>query len=148
MSEVDKSDHLIVLVDDVLGKANPELTTRDAGGLSLRNGKIAYVERGGFGWMAETMVHELGHNLGLGDDEDENGNNYMSYASQRTSFNFEQLQSIHGAYLEGNLNNGRNYSVAGSSQKNWYYHTSTNEQPYYLSVKIGQIIPRKIFNTN
>ncbi|MEP3385316.1 MAG: RHS repeat-associated core domain-containing protein, partial [Flavobacteriaceae bacterium] len=154
VDDVDSSDHLQVIVDDVEGKS---AKGGEAGGLAPYDGKVSYVEAGGFfspvgmQFMTDTGVHELGHNFGLKHNwedflPDSNGsNNYMGYSSERWGgFSIKQLQLI-TRNIEF-LNQGSPTQKAPSSSNNWIYHNSTNSQPYDFNVKKGDIIPTIIKN--
>ena len=69
IDDVDSSDHLLAIVDNVEGES---ADGSPAGGLGEFNGQIAYVESGQWWqdtasneWMVQTGVHEWGHNFGL-----------------------------------------------------------------------------------
>jgi RHS repeat-associated protein len=146
LSDVKKSDHLLAIVDDV------EFTDDkggDAAGIATFGGKIAYVEASSNKtWMAETGIHEWGHNFGLEhnwkDDftDSKSPTNYMSYSNFRTgSFSVQQLQSIIGSANSGSLNQGSPTQGAPTTTNNWFYNNSTTTQPYDFNVKQGDIIP-------
>jgi RHS repeat-associated protein len=144
MDEVETSDHLIVVVDDVLGKADPALTTQDAGGRASINGKIAYLENtNNFNYLLESAVHEIGHNMGLRHSDYGTGN-YMSYDQERNNFTSLQIMQMFNMSHNGALNQGSNNERSIKSSNNWFFHTSTNEQPYKKNVKAGEIIPKTL----
>jgi len=150
LSDVKKSDHLLAIVDDVEGKS---ADGSEAGGLGPYGGQIAYVEAGSKAWMAESGIHEWGHNFRLlhnwEDDFTDNKSptNYMSYSNFRTgSFSVQQLQSIVGSAAGGSLNQGNPTQKSMNSSNNWFWNTSTNTQPYDFNIKKGDIIPTIIAN--
>jgi hypothetical protein len=67
-NEVNPRDHLLVLVDEVLGGGDPNLGggrgKDSATGLADVDGKVGYVEAS-TGDEEHTALHELGHMLGL-----------------------------------------------------------------------------------
>ena len=138
MAEVSESDHLIVLVDNVLGKADPSLGGGDAGGLAAL-GKIGYVE----GSSISTAVHEFGHMMGLGHSPNGTGN-VMSYDSKRTNFTHSQMNDMLGNVPMANQ--GSNRTTARYTTNNRLYHTSTNVQPWEFNVKKGDVIPAFLVN--
>gem|GEM_PF-2526620 len=155
--EVNKSDHLLAIVDDVTGSS---AKGGDAGGIANMNGKIAYVESSGglftktpsFEFMTDTGVHELGHNFGLQHNwtdqfsDDNSATNYMSYSLNPSgSFSIQQLNHITGN-ANDTLNQGSPTQKATESSNNYFYNTSTNSQPYDFNVKKGDIIPTIINN--
>lgn len=159
MDGVAESDHLIAIVDDVTGAADKG---RDAGGRAARDGKIAYVERGGFKWMKEAMIHEFGHNLGIPHTFDENvslgitdvtaddPSNYMSYSNSPYKFTKGQVSYVYKQLISDrdagghNLNVGANYERAIKSSNNWFWNTSTEKAPYDFNVTKGQKMPRRL----
>ncbi len=156
ISEVDSSDHLQVIVDDVEGKS---AKGGEAGGIAPYDGKVSYVEAGGLfnpvsgEFMTDTGVHELGHNFGLEHSwvdflpDTNTGHNYMDYSSERWGgFSIKQLQII-TRNIES-LNQGSPTQRAPSSSNNWIYHNSTNSQPYDFNVKKGDVVPTIINNNN
>ncbi|MEC7262380.1 MAG: RHS repeat-associated core domain-containing protein, partial [Bacteroidota bacterium] len=157
IDDVDSSDHLIALVDNVEGKS---AKGGDAGGLAKFGGQIAYVETKGnwyqknasFPWMVAAGVHELGHNFGLlhnwedNFDDSNSPNNYMGYSGNFGSFSTSQLNKIIGGYNAGDLNKGNPTQRATGSSYNLLWHTSTNTEPYDFNVKKGDIIPTILNN--
>ncbi len=154
ISEVDSSDHLQVIVDDVEGK---NAKGGEAGGIAPYDGKVSYVEAGSLfnpvsgEFMTDTGVHELGHNFGLEHSwvdflpDTNTGHNYMDYSSERWGgFSIKQLQLI-TRNIES-LNQGSPTQKAPSSSNNWIYHNSTNSEPYDFNVKRGDIVPTIINN--
>jgi hypothetical protein len=143
MNEVDESDHLIVIVDDVV----PDGWFTSRRGLARMNGKIGYAEfHGGF---FKTMVHEFGHNLGLnhswedGYDDTNTDVNYMSYGgSSRKSFSASQVIQIKRNVYQ--MNQGENFEIAPKTTNNWFWNTSSNLRPYYFNVSEGDKIPKII----
>jgi hypothetical protein len=146
MGDVSPSDHLIAIVDNVEGKADPNLGGGDAGGLAERNGKIAYIENDSeSNWLVSTSIHELGHNFGL--DHERNGSgNWMSYDKNPSKYEPWQLLQIVDDAKKGRLNQGQNYERSIKSTNNWFWHTSTNTAPYYKNTIAGERIPKTIQN--
>lgn len=147
MDDVSASDHLITIVDDVLGQADSKGGGGNAGGLAARSGKISYIESNSLssGAMVSTGVHEIGHNLGFGHNFSD-PSNHMSYSNSGSQFSFGQLRSAVMDSKNGRLNQGSNYSIARQSSGNWLWHRSTNEAPYDFNVTRGQRIPRVLLN--
>ena len=146
MEDVDPSDHLLVVVDDVTGKADPALGGGDAGGLSRVRGLIAYVENtSNMNFLIESSIHEIGHNLGLGHTNNGTGN-YMSYDQSRNGFTGLQIMQIFNMAKNGALNKGLNSERSIKSTNNWFYHTSSNVAPYYKNTSQGDRIPKTIPN--
>ena len=138
MSQVNKSDHLIVFINDVTGSADKNLGGGEAGGRAALIGKIAYVEKGRPQWMADAMIHELGHDLGLSHSQNGTGN-YMSYDKTYTNFTYQQLQEVHGnVEAVGKTSN----SAKSDKTDSWFWgHTSTQKEPWDDDVKKGEKIP-------
>ncbi len=146
MDDVSSSDHLIAIVDDVTGNADPALGGGGAGGLGAMNGKISYVQNSSnIGWMVNASIHELGHNFGLGHEKNGTGN-WMSYDKERSRFQPWQLLYIVDDAKKGRLNQGANSERSIISTNNWFYNTSTNTAPYYKNIKSGQKMPKTLTN--
>jgi RHS repeat-associated protein len=148
MSEVGKTDNLIVIVDDV-EQSGGLVDTRVGEG--LHNGLISYVEvplfsglLRSFDDMVHTMVHEWGHNAGLTEVEHGVANTPMTYNSPGTAFSTDQLREITSASRSRELNKGSNSEIAGRASSNHLWHASTQAQPYDFNVKQGQVIPKTI----
>lgn len=138
MNDVNDGDHLMVIVDDVevIGDLFKDKTV----GLALNKGKIGYVETMTRDKMLNTMVHEFGHNLGLGHEAQEG--NYMSYATkEKLSFSGNQIKRAFNNGIGGVLNQGTNSERAIKSTNNLLWNTSTNKKPYDFNVTQGQKIP-------
>jgi hypothetical protein len=151
MSQVKPTDHLLVLVDEVTYKTK---TGGDANGLGLLGYQISYIENhqsNSYSDLVKTIIHEVGHNLGLehtwednieGNDNDPN--NYMSYSNTTNSFSIEQVRSVVSDAQGGRLNKGQN------SVKAWYSHgplnQSTNENSSLNGQKKGESVPLPIYN--
>lgn len=147
MDDVSSSDHLLVIVDDVTGKADPALGGGEAGGRADIGGKVAYVEAGmGYQFTVESGVHEIGHNLGLNHERNGTGN-FMSYDNRRTHFDRLQMRSLGNLYKNGGQNLNGNSQRSIHNTNNWFYNTSSNEAPWYKNTSVGERIP-KIINTH
>jgi RHS repeat-associated protein len=150
MTNVSAQDHLIVAVDDVLGTADPKAPggIMDAGGVASLYGKIAYVENSSsLSWISESIIHELSHNFGLQHDfTAQNAGNFLSYDKKRTFFTPIQMKEITLNALGHKLNQGTNFEISGKTTNNWFYNTSTNEDPYKKNTKVGEVIPKTIKN--
>lgn len=147
MSQINKSDNLIVIVDDV--EQGDGFDTRV--GVGEHNGLISYVEVPlfagivrSFDDMVHTMVHEWWHNAGLTGAEHAVENTPMSYGNRGTVFSGDQLRQITMASRNNELNKGGNSEIAGQSSNNRLWHASTQAQPYDFNVKQGQVIPKTI----
>ena len=146
--DVKDDQHLITIVDDVTGKADPD-KGGDAGGLAETGGKIAYVQKGEAGWMAQSMVHEFGHNIGLDHSWKDNmnstddGRNYMDYTNNRNNLSPEQVAESFGQYNSGKLNQGVGYQKAANDS--YTIGRTTNEQPY-RTIRAGQRMPKPLTN--
>ena len=145
MDDVQDSDHLIAIVDDV---EKPNTLIEGRVGVAITSGKIGYAEvpallitGRGFNDMIETMVHEWGHNAGLGSDQHATANNPMSYSNRGSAFTNEQVTFIYGDALNGQLNKGSNSQPASASSNNRLWHASTQQEPYDFNIKKGQKIP-------
>lgn len=147
MDEVSSSDHLLVVVDDVLGKADPKLGGGDAGGIGADQGKVAYIENTkNLDFLVEQGVHEIGHNMGADHYTGTDPGNFMSYDQSRWHFDKQQITAMYRNSLGGYLNMGSNSQQAVQSTNNWFFHTSTNEEPYYKNVQAGQLMPMILVN--
>jgi RHS repeat-associated protein len=141
MDDVSSTDHLLVVVDDVTGKADPALGGGEAGGLAKIYGKIAYVENtSDKDFLIENSVHEIGHNMGLRHEANGAGN-YMSYDQVRWKFSPLQLMMMYNMSKNGALNKGSNSQRSVQTTNNWFFHTSSNIAPYKLNTKVGERIP-------
>jgi hypothetical protein len=146
MSDVKKTDHLMVVVDDVTGKS---AKGGPAGGLAEMGGKIAYVEAGGnSSSMGGLMVHEFGHNMGLshnwdsGYKDDDGATNYMGYGAMQNQMVGAQLNQASLKYNLGQLNQGNNYEVLkGDYQTNGL---TTQGMPLQYNVGRGGKIPKRL----
>jgi RHS repeat-associated protein len=125
MDDVASSDHLLVVVDDVTGQADPALGGGEAGGVAIPNGKISYVENtSNFNFLVENSVHEIGHNmLGMGHYKNGTGN-YLSYDQKRTNFTGLQMIQMYNMSKNGVLNQGANSERSIQSTNNWFFHNS------------------------
>jgi hypothetical protein len=137
MSDVKKTDHLMVVVDDVTGKS---AKGGPAGGLAEMGGKIAYVEAGNSSFTSGNMVHEFGHNIGLshnwdsGYKEDDGATNYMGYGDVKNQMAGVQLNQSLLKYNFGELNKGNNFEVL----KNDYQTNGTTTQRTPLEYNVGK----------
>ncbi|MCP9750044.1 hypothetical protein EGI32_03545 [Ferruginibacter sp. HRS2-29] len=141
MDDVFDSDHLLAIVDDV--ESMTDIFSDKTVGMARLNGKIAYAEKTSFGMLLNTMTHEFGHNLGLGHSDDPD--NYMSNAkSDRQNFTGTQIKTAFNNSMQGKLNKGSNSERAIRASNNWFWHNSTNTEPYDFNVKQGQRIPATV----
>jgi hypothetical protein len=148
MSQVAASDHLIVITDNVTGDADQSLSPGSkAGGIANPNSKIGYVANSkNMDWQYKSVIHELGHNFGLGHEK--NGSkDIMSYDKDRQrNFNPLQLIQIFNRAKNGALNKDSNSEVSKGNSNNWFSHSSSNEEPFKKNVKKGEVIPKVIPN--
>jgi hypothetical protein len=149
--DVKDNQHLLTVVDDVRGKADPD-KGGEAGGIAEKGGKSAFVEKGEEGFMAENMLHEFGHTIGLDHSwqdkmsSTDDGKNYMDYANSRsTGFTGEQLAESFSQYQSGRLNQGTGYQRAANNS--YTIGQTTNEQPYRV-IQAGQRMPKPVVNPN
>jgi hypothetical protein len=149
MDDVSSSDHLLVVVDDVTGKADPSLGGGDAGGVSILNGKIAYTENSSnMNWLINSSVHEIGHNMGLSHEPNGTGN-AMSYDYSKgggSKFDGLQIMQMFNRSKNGALNKGDNSQHSIKSTNNWFYNTSSNQEPYYKNISKGARMPLIVTN--
>ncbi|WP_207795861.1 RHS repeat-associated core domain-containing protein [Sphingobacterium haloxyli] len=134
MDQVDASDHLLVVVNEVLGEADSRLGGGPAGGIAQIGGKVAYVESGSFLNMKETAFHEIGHNLGLRHPEknsaENNPTNPMAYKRNNAPhFSRHQLSNIFSYSKSGFSNRGKNSAIIINNRQRTNTR-STNESPY------------------
>ena len=152
MDDVSESDHLLVVVDEVTGKADPALGGGNAGGIAVGHGKIAYTQNSGdMNWLINSSVHEIGHNmLGGSEAHEKNGTgNAMSYDYGHgggSKFDGLQIMQIYNLTRNGVNNQGANNEHSITSSNNWFYNTSSNQAPYYKNVSTGQKIPLTVKN--
>jgi hypothetical protein len=146
MDQVNPSDHLIAIVDEVTGGG-----LSDNIGIALVGGKIAYIEAAGhssFGcnhnWtpnysqMVTVSVHEFLHNMGLIDmyklppEEQIEGNYMMSYDQRiaKPTLTNDQIKQI----VQAAQNIGQNFSYPSHKTTNNWFDTS-NEDPEKKSTK-------------
>ena len=145
MSSVSASDNLLVVVNDVNGKADPAMGGAEAGGIADMNGKVGYIEKSkDVSRMIETGVHEAGHNLGMNHTRMPAGN-FMSYDARRNSFSGSQIIGAFNAASKGKLGVGSN-SERAIINSNFSGRTS-NDRPYLQTFK-GEKIPKIVRNDN
>ncbi len=80
IEDVKEGDHLVTLVNKVLGEADPALGGGPAGVKASISGKNSVVK---YGQSAQLAFHEVGHNFGFGqpdDDEPDYNTNPIGYA--------------------------------------------------------------------
>ncbi|MGI4734871.1 MAG: DUF6443 domain-containing protein [Janthinobacterium lividum] len=134
MSQVKASDHLMVVVDDVIGKS---AKGGERGGVADINGKMAYVESD---QGASGMAHEFGHNMGLehawltGDDTP---GNFMGYGSNGNSFSNNQIFNSYLSGRDGLLNQGSNSETQTTSSHN----SNTTDRKPFRDAKKGDVTP-------
>lgn len=118
MDEVSKSDHLVVVVDDVGGTGDPNLGGGSASGVAKLFGKVAYAA-GGAG--------------------------AMSYSGDGSNFSIKQMSAIYRGAKLGYPNDG--YNSARIMNVNEGYNTrSSNTRPYLGTRTRGMRIPLPIKN--
>jgi RHS repeat-associated protein len=146
MDDVAESDHLLVVTDDVTGNADPKLGGGPAGGVAVNEGKIAYVQNtSNFNFLVQSSVHEIGHNMGLNHWQNGSGN-FMSYDQERWNFDKTGIQSMYYQSRNGDLNKGSNRERSIRSTNNWFWHTSSNQEPYIKNTTAGAVIPKIVNN--
>jgi hypothetical protein len=147
MNDVSSSDHLVVLVDDVTGQADPNLGGGDAGGLAVRGGQIAYAEDAD---AVETAFHEVGHNLGMIHPGSNNGNP-MSYNGRGSNFDGLQMMQAYNRARNGVLNQGGNSAVMGTQfpgvqHGQFFSPTTTQSRPFMVAPDKRARIPLPLMN--
>ncbi|TAH17234.1 MAG: RHS repeat-associated core domain-containing protein, partial [Cytophagales bacterium] len=143
MGSVSSSDNLLVVVNDVSGKADPAMGGGEAGGVAEINGKVGYIEKlKDVSKMIEIGVHEAGHNLGMSHTNTPAGN-FMSYDTRRNSFSGSQIIGAFNVGSKGKLGVGSN-SERVIINSNLSPRTSNN-RPYLQAFK-DQRIPKIIPN--
>lgn len=141
MDQVGKSDHLVAVVGDATGQADPALGGGPAGGVANIGGKVAYVEAGsGLAGLTNMAFHEVGHTLGLAHPGTNNRNDPMSYTGQNANFSTGQLRNVYLNANEGLLNQGPN-SMRIGNQRVIYNPVSTDLRPYIGNRTPGMVVP-------
>jgi len=148
MSDVSKSDHLVVMVNGVQGKGAAQLGGGDAVGLANTPGKIAYVE-GGSSDVVGTAFHEAGHMLGLPDANVNSSSDPMSYTGRGSNFSPAQMETILDNAPRGNQ--GSNFGIMkdyfpGMSRGS--YDPSSNTRPFQVAPDQRAKIPLPLVNPN
>jgi RHS repeat-associated protein len=171
MNSVEKSDHLLVLVDESVFKTvDKDGNVSSSSGVATRGGKIAYVQTYP-SWFSKytetnnvinTMIHEIGHLLGFkhswedGLSDTNTGKNYMDYTKttpDEGEFSSQQITQLYyvatgiGLLKSEAINGGSNSEIQSEDDSNLYNH-STNEEPWKDSVKKGDRIPFRITGKN
>jgi RHS repeat-associated protein len=141
MDEVDPTDHLIVIVDEMVGENIEEGVI--AMGEAKLFGQIAYVQGVANGpWMMRAIIHEWGHNAGLFDQIlNPDPKNHMAYTDYPREFTPKQLRWIVNLAKKGELNREENFRKAESDD---YQFKSSDKTPYKGAVDEGDIIPQII----
>ena len=141
MDDVDASDHLLVMVDNVTGKADPKLGGGEAEGIAQTPGKVGYVE-GRSRDIAETAFHEVGHNLGLHHPDSNSASNPMSYTGRGANFSAGQMETIVDGV--GASNRGNNFAIMGNvfpGVSTGSFGTSTQSRPFLVAPSSTSKIP-------
>ncbi|WP_447768535.1 DUF6443 domain-containing protein [Sphingobacterium faecium] len=125
MFSVKSGDHLVVMVDRVLGEGDAKLGGGEAVGMAMIGGLVSYVEIGTFSSMTATAFHEIGHSLGLKHPESNSVKDPMSYTGQNANFSGQQLREVTG----NNVNIGPNKSFIINKTPNTRNY-STDKMPY------------------
>lgn len=149
MNDVSSSDHLVVIVDNVTGKADPNLGGGEAGGLAALGGQIAYIENAD---AVETAFHEVGHNLGM-EHPDSNNGNPMSYNGRKNNFSALQLLQTYNRARNGALNQGSNSTLMGTAfpgvpHGQFFSPTTTQSRPFMVAPDKRARIPLPLINPN
>lgn len=134
--DVGRSDHLVVLVDNVLGTGDQDLGGREAVGRASIVGKIAYIEPG----SVETGFYEIGRNLGLIHPDKNSASDPMSYTGGGANFSPVQMEIIYNNSKAGFPNRGYNRARV-MNVKESYNNISTNERSYQGKRTQGMLIP-------
>jgi len=125
MFSVKSGDHLVVMVDRVLGEGDAKLGGGEAVGMAMIGGLVSYVEIGTFSSMTATAFHEIGHSLGLKHPESNSVKDPMSYTGQNANFSGQQLREVTG----NNVNIGPNKSFIINKTPHTRNY-STDKMPY------------------
>lgn len=141
IDQVGPHDHLLVVVNDVLGQADPKLGGGPAGGEANIGSKVAFIEAGsGLENMIDMGFHEIGHDLGLAHPNENDVNNPMSYTGQKANFQSWQLRSIWEDNESKSLNQGQNTMTIGNKREIDNVN-STQYRPYIGTRKPGMKVP-------
>ncbi|UZJ64243.1 hypothetical protein OKW96_17950 [Sphingobacterium sp. KU25419] len=120
MFSVKSGDHLVAMVDRVLGEGDAKLGGGPAVGMASIGGLVSYVEIGTLSSMTAIAFHEIGHSLGLKHPESNNAKDPMSYTGQNANFSGQQLREITGnkvnigpnkSFILNKVPHSRNYST-------------------------------------
>jgi RHS repeat-associated protein len=148
MSDVSKSDHLIVITDGVLGGSDRTLGGGDAAGIGESPGKVSYIEPGN--GAVETAFHEVGHNLGLPHPKANSVNDPMSYTGRGSNFNPAQMGVILDNAISGTPNRGSNYGIMRDHypkvMQGTFYGTTSNSRPFSSAPAQNAKIPFPLIN--
>lgn len=148
MNDVSKSDHLVVVVDGVLGGSDQKLGGGDASGLGQRPGKVSYIEPGS--GAIETAFHEVGHNLGLPHPSVNSSSDPMSYMGTDANFSPAQMDVILNNAISGAPNQGSNYGIMRDHypkvMQGTFYGTTNNTRPFQSAPSQNAKIPLPLNN--
>ncbi|MBW4889217.1 RHS repeat-associated core domain-containing protein [Mucilaginibacter sp. HMF5004] len=151
INDVKNSDHLVAIVDQVTGKADPKLGGGDAVGVARLNGKISYVEAtGSLKGMTDIAFHEVGHNMGFDHPNANSTSDPMSYTGQGANFSNKQVIDIYYNASSGMLNQGANRAIITNKQNrdsdgNQVSRSySTQSHPYVGNRRYGMLVPLPI----
>lgn len=124
MFSVKSGDHLVVMVDRVLGEGDAKFGGGAAVGVAMIGGLVSYVEIGTFSSMTAAF-HEIGYSLGLKHPESNSVKDPMSYTGQNANFSGQQLREVTG----NNVNIGPNKSFIMNKTPHTRNY-STDKMPY------------------
>lgn len=139
----------IVVIDQVLGSNSQD--RNGAAGIADFYGSHLFVGKNRVTGMVSTIIHELGHSMGLQHTwedafpgNDRNPNNMMSY-NRTTDATFSGEQLFQAFTKRSSFMQTRNYIVTPEDM-NTLYGGSTNDRPVRTNTGRGVAIPAPINN--